>query len=68
MTDLNALVSQDALAMTRRMEEAAESGDADLQLHWAQELAMDAILRGATGELSTEQDYAGNANGAQDGS
>lgn len=58
MTDLNAVVSQDALAMARRMEEAARSGNAELQLHWARELELDALVRGATGELTTEFDGA----------
>lgn len=54
MTDLNALVSQDALAISQRITEAARSGDAELLLHWARLLEQDALVRGAKGELTAD--------------
>lgn len=41
-------ISHEAVAMAQRMKDAVISGDVALQLHWADELAFDAILRGAT--------------------
>ena len=50
-------VSQIALTMAWRIKAAALAGDAEAQLWLARELELDALVRGATGELSTEAEH-----------
>ena len=50
-------VSQIALTMAWRIKAAALAGDAETQLWLARELELDALVRGATGELSTEIEF-----------